>query len=453
MVTPAPSDQNIVQHSGRPAQSRRFGVGLIVVASMVAGLLVAAGLVVAPFVPAQEHILIGVILLSFALGWAILAVLSVRFSDQPQRWAVAPAIFMGLAGLAALSGSAAIHAVVKWVWAPVLLALVVWIFIRSRKQLHSRSRWLVLYPVLATLVIASLGGAYETTREALDARAYPAPGKLIDVDGHRLHLYCTGLGSPTVVMEPGAGASAWDLALISESVAADTRVCVYDRAGHGWSEPADNPQDGASIATDLHTLLKRANEQGPYVLAGHSFGGLYVMRYAAQYPDQVAGMVLLDSTAPKPGEPTKTDTASYDRVLALLPAISHLGVGRLLAHFAYDSLPSRLRSEARANASTVRDFRSAINDYGIGNASMQQASSLKNLNGKPLIVVTADELNEDGWQVKQDHLATLSANSLHRHAKATHSSLVSDPVDAAEASRAISDVVDAVRASRQLAER
>jgi pimeloyl-ACP methyl ester carboxylesterase len=113
---------------------------------------------------------------------------------------------------------------------------------------------------------------------------------------------------------------------------------VYDRAGRGWSDAADGPQDGAHIAADLHTLLDRAQVPGPYVLAGHSFGGLYVLSFAAQFPDQVASMVLLDSTAPKPGPARATNTESYSvlrRVSALLPAAAHLGAVRLLAHADY----------------------------------------------------------------------------------------------------------------------
>ena len=183
-------------------------------------------------------------------------------------------------------------------WPPALLALAIWMIVRAHRQLRSRSRRWLLYPVIAMLALAAVGGGYETVREAADANAYPMPGQLIDVGGHRLHLNCTGSGSPTVVLEPGAGEMSSDLGWIAPAVARDTRVCVYDRAGRGWSEPADTPQDGAQIATDLHTLLQRGHVPGPYVLAGHSFGGLYVLTFAARYPDEVAGMVLVDSTAP-----------------------------------------------------------------------------------------------------------------------------------------------------------
>ena len=302
-----------LQEPGRLGPTRRGRIGVIVAGSLAAGLVAALVLVAAPFIAAQENVLTGAVLLGFAFGWALLAVLSVRFTDQPQRWAAAPAAFMGVAGLALLSGSAAVHDLLGWVWPPALFGLVVWMFLQARRHLRSRSaRWLV-YLVLAALGIASVGGGYETVRESLDARDYPMPGQLIDVGGHRLHLHCTGSGSPTVVLEPGLGAASSDLGWIAPAVARDTTVCVYDRAGRGWSDAADGPQDGAHIAADLHTLLDRAHVPGPYVLAGHSFGGLYVLSFAAQFPDQVAGLVLLDSTAPE----TWSAAANQHRFLQL----------------------------------------------------------------------------------------------------------------------------------------
>jgi pimeloyl-ACP methyl ester carboxylesterase len=396
-----------------------------------------------------------VVLLAFALGWALLAVLSMRFSDQPQRWAFVPAAFFALAGLVSLSGLPAVQAVFGWVWPPVLFGLVVWMFLRVRRIRSRGGRWL-LYPILAVLLVASVGGGYQTVRESLDAGAYPMPGQLVDVGGHRLHLYCTGSGSPTVVLEPGGGASSSDVAWIAPVVARDTTVCVYDRAGRGWSDATDGPQDGTHIAADLHTLLARAHIPGPYVLAGHSFGGLYVQSFAAQFPDQVAGLVLLDSTAPKPGPPP-TDAQSSEvvgRLSALVSAVAHLGVGRLIAQSSYGTLPPRARDEARANASTAGHLASFFQEFlAEADTSMQEASFLTTLGSKPLIVVTADEGITDGqWQAKQDHMATLSTNSLHRHANATHESLLDDEADSAAASQAIRDVVNAVRNSRPLAQ-
>ena len=150
-------------------------------------------LIAAPFIEAKENVLTGLVLLAFALGWALLAVLSVRFADQPQRWAAAPALFMGLAGGIVLMGlGPEARDVLGWVWPPVLLGLVIWMFIRARRQLRSRTRRWLLYPVLAALTLASVGAGYETVEESVDTTAYPMPGQLIDVGGRRLQLSCTG---------------------------------------------------------------------------------------------------------------------------------------------------------------------------------------------------------------------------------------------------------------------
>jgi pimeloyl-ACP methyl ester carboxylesterase len=104
--------------------------------------------------------------------------------------------------------------------------------------------------VIALIGLAAIGGGYQTLGAAADARAYPMPGRLIDVGGHRLHLNCIGSGFPTVVLEPGGGEMSSNLGWITPAVARTTRVCVYDRAGRGWSEPADTRQDGRQLATD-----------------------------------------------------------------------------------------------------------------------------------------------------------------------------------------------------------
>jgi pimeloyl-ACP methyl ester carboxylesterase len=326
-------------------------------------------------------------------------------------------------------------------------------FLRARRASGgSSARWL-LCPVLAVLGVAAVGGGYETVRESLDARAYPAPGRLVDVGGHRLHLSCTGSGSPTVVLEPGQGGVSSDLAWIAPVVARDTRVCVYDRAGRGWSDVGDGPQDGVQIAADLHTLLDRAHVPGPYVLAGHSFGGLYVQSFAAQFPADTAGLVLLDSTAPKPGPalPSITFDNVFGRVATLVPAVAHLGAGRLIAQASYGSLPPAVQDEARANASRARNLDSSIEEFVAASTAMQQAAALTSLDGKPLIVLTADTGNAADWGRKQEHMAGLSTNSLHRTAVATtHDSMVSDEADSAAASQAIHDVVEAVRSARPL---
>jgi len=246
---------------------------------------------------------------------------------------------------------------------------------------------------------------------------------------------------------------------IAPVVGAHTQVCVYDRAGRGWSEPANTLQDATQIAADLHTLLHNANVPGPYLLAGHSFGGLYVLTYAARYPDELAGMVLVDSTAPAttpapasapPAAPGSYDLA--DRVSLLLSTVARSGLARLYAPLEVGTLPPRSRDEVRANISTPGNLRSTINEYVQANKSMAEAAALHDFADKPLVVLTAGVGGDSKHLANQDDLARLSTNSAHRtNGGASHESLVAEEGGAASTTQAILDVVSAVRSAGPLA--
>lgn len=441
-----------------PASDSASGshIGLIVAGSLAVGLLVGVALVAAPFVPAKEGNVTGALLCGFAVGWAMLALLSLRFGDRPQRWAFAPSMFMGVGGLLLMIFGTPAQDVLRWVWPPALLALVIWMVARSRRRLRGSGRWL-LYPVFFILLLASVGGVYETVSEALGANAYPMSGQLIDVGGHSLHLSCNGDGSPTVILQPGGGEMSAALGWIAPAVSAGTRVCVYDRAGRGWSEPADSPQDATQIATDLHKLLDGGQVPGPYVLAGHSFGGLYVLTYAAMYPEDVVGMVLVDSTAPasssvrdvSPGREETSDLMS--RVSALISSSARVGVGRLIGSLDYGDLPPQSRDEARASSATASYVQSTVDEYAQASASSIEAASLVDFGDKPLIVLTAGLGSSATWMQSQDHLATLSSNSLHSVVEgANHGALIHNEQSAATTTQAVLDVVAAVRSGQPL---
>ena len=240
----------------------RGHVGRIVTLTMVGGLLGAVAAVIGPFAGAEEHVITGSVLAAFAFSWWLVAFLTKRWTDQPQRWAIVPATAMAAAA-ATLLAAAPTGNELGWVWPPALLALVAWMAIRSRHDLRSPTRVLVLYPVFGALALSALGGTYETYRETTDTTAGQMPGQLIDVGTHSLHISCTGTGSPTVVLEAGLGEpSPMMAAWIAPDVAPATRVCVYDRAGRGCSESAPHPLDGEQVATDLHTLLSQAVPRG-----------------------------------------------------------------------------------------------------------------------------------------------------------------------------------------------
>ena len=430
-----------------PGRSGHLGV--IVAGSIGTGLIVALLLDLVVFAGAGEHVITGAAMLAFALGWAMLAVLSTRRTDQPQRWAFVPAAVMGTVGAALLliaPGDGALTTA-SWVWPPVTLALAAWIGLRLRRAMKGRSRWL-LYPVVAFLTVAAVGGMYESAALARDQRAYAMPGTSYDVGGYRLHLNCTGSGSPTVVLESGLGETSPWWSWITPAVARTTRVCSYDRAGQGWSDDAPRPQDGLQVATDLHTLLARAGERGPYVLVGHSTGGTYAMTYAARYPSQVAGMVLLDSASPDQFTVLPDYAGFYSifsRVSALLPSLARLGAGQLLSSSVGSTLPEPAASQARAFATSPRDLRSQRDELSTHHDVFRQAQALTTLGGKPLVVLTATVGQQSGWATAQDRLATLSSNSSHRFAHATHAALLDEQRGSVISVRAIDDVVQSVR--------
>ena len=305
-------------------------------------------------------------------------------------------------------------------------------------------RWL-LYPVVAVMAAAAVGGAVETVGLASDQRSYAMPGRLYDVGDHRLHLDCTGSGGPTVVLMSGLGGFSAGWARIAPAVAGTTRVCAYDRAGQGWSEDASEPQDGVAAARDLHTLLDRAGEDGPYVLVGHSIGGDYAMTYAARYPEQVAGMVLLDATSPY-RTAAGTMHAGPPGPVALLPSVARLGVGRLLPTSTWSALPEPAASRYGAFASSPRRWSNTVDEAATMPALLSQAQRLSTLGSTPLVVLTAAGHESDAvWNAAQDRMAALSTNSSHRTADAAHAGLLDEAAGAQQSAHAIDDVVRAAR--------
>jgi pimeloyl-ACP methyl ester carboxylesterase len=430
-AVPDPIDVAVPSRAPAREPSPRRRPAVVVAGSLLAGFAVAVALVAGPLAGSREAVITGGLLLGFAAGWALLAVLTVRFTDRPQRWAAVPAAAMGLtaAGLILLAPGTSTLSALGWVWPPALLVLVGWMIVRARVRPASRLQPWLVYPIFAALALTAIGGGVQTLRTATDQPvAHVAGGRLIDVGGgRRLYMRSAGSGGPTVILEPGLGESARAMARrIAPDVARSTTVVVYDRAGHGRSDA--EPAGGVDAARDLHVLLQRAHVPGPYVLAGHSLGGMFALSFARRYPAEVGGIVLLDSMHPR----QHNAFAGMDPLLSLVPTLARTGLASLL----FD----------RKDGDPTAQARQVVRDVEEMPAELDRAAQLKSLGNKPLVVLSAGTGSQPGWAAQQNDLATLSTSSVHRTIPgATHASLIDDRVDAAQSSRAIRDVVTAVQ--------
>jgi pimeloyl-ACP methyl ester carboxylesterase len=437
---------------GLPQQTRRrLPFAVAVVGSLLIGAVAAAVLVLVVAAGATEPVITGAGLVGFGAGWAMVAFATTRWTSQPQRWAVVPAAVLAATGIGLVvtrPDNGALTAA-GWVWPPAALVLAVWMARAVRRDVGGRSGWL-LYPAVAVVAVVAVAGAVETAALARDESRGAMPGVSYVVEGHRLHLVCVGTGSPTVVLENGLAepAALWDG--VMTQVSATTRVCAYDRPGQGFSDDLSHRQDGREVAADLHGLLARGGERGPYVLAGHSSGGTLALTYAARYPDQVAGLVLLDSSSPDQVQlqPDFARTfALMRRALPVLPAMNRLGLMRLSPASPATALSPEAARQVRAFATSPRGARNMAAEQAQLRIVFRQAQALTGLGAKPLAVVTAGS-NADGtrgWATSQDRLAALSTNSVHWTADTTHVGLLDDTAGAAHSVRAVTAVVTAVR--------
>ncbi len=266
--------------------------------------------------------------------------------------------------------------------------------------------------VLAVTLIAGLLLQWALSRSALSGN--PAPGELIEVDGRRGHLLCQGSEGPVVILEAGLPGSSLTWASVTPGVAEFARVCSYDRAGYGWSEPGPRPRTSASIARELRMLLQHAGIEPPYVLVGHSFGGLVVQVYASRFPDEVAGMVLVDASHPD----LVHQTVEIDRMgtLSLLVrGLAVTGIGRFLVPVPAGSAESRdpaVRKLERDLQFTTRSLRATSAELAALRDSLSEAGAERpRLGQKPLAVLTEGRRRAKHWLEMQADLAELSDES------------------------------------------
>lgn len=244
---------------------------------------------------------------------------------------------------------------------------------------------------------------YQALSEAREQRRYPPPGRLIDVGGHRLHYLDMGKGGPTVVLDSGLGCSMLDWCYVQPEVARFTRVCTYDRAGYGWSEPGPGPRSAQRIVDELLTMLKSADIPAPYVLVGHSLGGLHMQLFARQHPELVAGLVLVDSSpfdqrqrVPRPVRARwLLQQLRWQLFLWSSPLLARLGVVRIQKRLQRPRTgPTRYPSAVQPIAEAQR-LRSRAFDWTLGEAraierSEEEVRTAPAFPPIPLIVLAAE---------------------------------------------------------------
>jgi pimeloyl-ACP methyl ester carboxylesterase len=270
---------------------------------------------------------------------------------------------------------------------------------------------------MGTLFVALAGTTYQGVATALERRQLPHPGRLIDVGGHQLHIDCSGEGRPIAVLEaPSMGMSAvWGW--IRQDLASHTRVCAYDRSGLGWSEAGDRGYDPSSAIDELHVLLERASEAGPFVLVGQELGAALAAAYATRYRSDLAALVLIDP----PVQSGELDQPSTIRFADSWPWLARVGVLRgtgFLSRRA-DGLPEGSQAAVSAFLTRPDHLTRSAGELSRWNDTVQLGSAL------PL---------DAGL-----HVLRLEAGGTERSAG------VNDPAQARVVSAAIANLLDVVR--------
>ena len=293
----------------------------------------------------------------------------------------------------------------------------------GRRVLRSVAR--VIGVVLALVVgLVLVGVSYEAVSAMGDAKAYPPPGRLVDVGGYSLHIQCAGTasaGSPTVILDAGLGGSSLDWSLVQAEIGQKTQVCAYDRAGMGWSDTGPLPRTPHQIALELHTLLTNAGISGPYIMVGHSLGGKNVRMFALKHPEEVAGMVLVDArseyvdqhTSPAEAEAFQAPMRDQENQYSLQ---RRLGLVRLLgaSQSGVPAMSDKTRLEIALVTTGQRAIDATIAESLARATDDDQLQAAPSLGDRPLLVLAAGQNMSNAmlptWPEAQRRLAALSTN-------------------------------------------
>lgn len=269
----------------------------------------------------------------------------------------------------------------------------------------------------------------------------PAPGLRVDVGGYKLHINCRGAGSPTVVLDAGLGDWSTHWTAVQNLLKADTRVCSYDRAGYGWSDPGPRPRDSIRIVIELHSLLEKAGIEPPYLLVGHSFGGLNMRLFTSTYAGEVAALVLVDASHPKslPYPRNETGTAPAPTITNQLLVIHPVAPEE-------SKFPPEAKAAIHDNLLQTKSLVTSRHEYrslGTSVLELQKAPPIGNI---PLAVLSRGirqwpagqdgDAREQAWHEQQIELTRLSSISSYRVAmKSGHHIHLDEPDVVADAVR------------------
>jgi pimeloyl-ACP methyl ester carboxylesterase len=255
---------------------------------------------------------------------------------------------------------------------------------------------------------------------------HPPAGRFAVVNGHRMHIDCTGSGSPTLVLDAGLGGDTVSWALLQPTLSRTSRVCSYDRAGFGWSQPVPGPRDAKNIANELNSLLKQAGVDGPLVLMGDSIAGLYIREYAALDPTDVAGLVFVDSSTAFQDRKAPYATGGWDPRSWFFRAALILGVPRLIGMCSHPSDGPDAATEAMRNEDVCRlHFGVYAAELGAFDRSSQEVERSPSFGSLPILIFSHDPLGpvprrsqsdaekaqQSEWNEMQEKLKDLSSRS------------------------------------------
>ena len=259
-------------------------------------------------------------------------------------------------------------------------------------------------PVVAGVICQAIG----TWR---DRRRFPPSGRLVRVNERQMHIHVTGEGTPTVLFESGMGASCLSWTMVQPQVAQFTRAVSYDRAGHGWSDPARGPRTAQQIAGELHTLLDATGVPGPYVLVGHSFGGYVNRAFAHLYRNEVVGMVLVDSV-----HPAEWENPTQEQLRMIEVGLRYAWIAAWLARLGFVRF-----CLARLARGSPRLGRAAARAFGIGTAAAVQriAGEIRKLPAPILPVVRALWSQPKNFVSLGQHVAALPVSAAQAVAAST----------------------------------